>query len=119
MAAAQVSCADGFIAKLPLGLDTVIGEKGQGLSEGQMQRLAIARAVLSGAPILLLDEATSALDVATEERLLKNLKQMTDRTCIIISHKKAAFSVCDREIRIEDTEIITTERSQHHVCHSA
>ena len=119
MAAAQISCATEFIAKLPLGLDTVIGEKGQGLSEGQMQRLAIARAVLCGAPILLLDEATSALDEATEEKLLKNLKQMTDKTCIIISHKKAAFSVCNREIQIENTAIITTERSHHHVCHSA
>lgn len=119
MEAAQISCAAEFIAKLPLGLDTVIGEKGQGLSEGQMQRLAIARAVLSGAPIVLLDEATSALDEATEEKLLKNLKQMTDKTCIIISHKKAAFSVCNREIRIENTTIITTERGHHHVCHSA
>jgi len=119
MTAAQVSCADEFIAKLPLGLDTVIGEKGQGLSEGQMQRLAIARAVLSGAPIVLLDEATSALDEATEETLLKNLKQMTDKTCIIISHKKAAFSVCNREIQIKNATIITTERSYHHVCHSA
>jgi ATP-binding cassette subfamily B protein len=120
MVAAQISCAAEFIAKLPLGLDTVIGEKGQGLSEGQMQRLAIARAVLSGAPILLLDEATSALDEATEEKLLKNLKQMTDKTCIIISHKKAAFSVCNREIQIENNAIITTERgNHHHVSHSA
>lgn len=109
LAAAEVSCAAEFIRALPHGLDTVIGEKGLGLSEGQVQRLAIARAVLCGAPILLLDEATSALDEATEERLLENIKRMTDRTCLIISHKKAAFSRCGKEIRIKDGRLQMTE----------
>ncbi|AOY77993.1 ABC transporter ATP-binding protein [Clostridium formicaceticum] len=119
MAAAQVSCAAEFIMTLPHGLNTVIGEKGQGLSEGQAQRLAIARAVLCGAPILLLDEATSALDEATEESLLNNIKEMTDKTCIIISHKKAALSVCNKEIRIENTAVKTTERRNIIDYHSA
>ena len=100
LAAVQVSCAAEFIAGLPRGLDTVIGEKGLGLSEGQAQRLAIARALLCGAPILLLDEATSALDETTEERLLQNLRALKDKTCLIISHKKAASRVCDREIHL-------------------
>ncbi len=101
MAAAELSCAAGFIETLPVGLDTVIGENGIGLSEGQAQRIAIARAVLSGAPVMLLDEATSALDEATEKQLLENFKTMTDKTLIIISHKKAACLVCGKEIHIE------------------
>ena len=71
MRAAEVNCAAEFIKKLPDRLDTHIGEKGLGLSEGQIQRLAVTRAILSDAPIILLDEATSALDEATEEKLLK------------------------------------------------
>lgn len=84
--ALQIACADGFVREQPMGLDTPLGERGSGLSEGQMQRLSIARAVLSGLPILLLDEATSALDAATEEQLLRNLRSMTDRTVVIITH---------------------------------
>ena len=103
--AIDFSCAD-FIRELPLGLDTVIGEKGLGLSEGQIQRVAIARAVLSGAPIILLDEATSALDEETELRLLQNIKKLTDKTCILISHKKAANEMCNKEVRIADGKIL-------------
>lgn len=66
-----------------------------------MQRLSIARALLSGQPILLLDESTSALDAATEEQLLKNLRGMIDRTVLIITHRKAALSFCDKQIRFE------------------
>lgn len=84
-----------FICTLDKGLDTEIGEKGLGLSEGQAQRISIARAILYGAPVLLLDECTSALDSATESALLKAIREMTDKTCIIISHKKAAFEMCD------------------------
>jgi ATP-binding cassette subfamily B protein len=119
MAAADISCAAEFIRALPCGLDTVIGEKGLGLSQGQAQRLAIARAVLCDAPILLLDEATSALDEATEKRLLDNIKQMTNKTCIIISHKKAAFDLCSKEIRIENGRLKTVERSEHLGYHTA
>ncbi len=87
-----------YISTLEDGLDTVLGEKGLGLSEGQIQRISIARALLYDAPVLLLDESTSALDEQTEIALLKTIKNMTDKTCIIISHKKAAFDFCDKVI---------------------
>lgn len=104
--ALRISCADAFVDELPDGLDTVLGEQGSGLSEGQMQRLAVARAVLSGRPILLLDEATSALDAATEEELLKNLRAMTDRTVLIITHREAALAICDKQIHFENPDLI-------------
>ncbi len=97
----EIACADTFVRELPNGLDTVLGERGSGLSEGQMQRLSIARALLSGQPVLLLDECTSALDAATEEQLLKNLRGMIDRTVLIITHRKAALSFCDKQIHFE------------------
>ncbi len=104
--AVEISCCDDFIKDLPDGLQTVIGERGSGLSEGQIQRIAIARAILRGAPIMLLDEATSALDEATEERVLRNIRTVENCTCIIVSHKKAALSVCDVELKIEDKKFI-------------
>lgn len=110
MRAAEIGCAADFINKLPEGLDTYIGEKGLGLSEGQIQRLAVTRAILSDAPIMLLDEATSALDEGTEERLLKNLREMKNKTCIIISHKRAAFDICNKKIYIRDKKIVTEEQ---------
>lgn len=103
--AVEISCAREFIDDLPLGLDTVIGEKGIGLSEGQIQRLAIARSLLSNAPVLLLDEATSALDEKTELRFLKNLKKMNNVTCIIVTHKKAALDICNKQIQIKNGKI--------------
>ncbi len=109
MAAAEISCAAEFIKALPDGLDTHIGEKGAGLSEGQIQRLAVTRAILSGAPIILLDEATSALDEETEAQLLNNIRRMENKTCIIISHKPAAFEICNKHIYIEDKNIRTAE----------
>ncbi len=109
MEAARVSCAAEFIEALPEGLDTQIGEKGAGLSEGQVQRLAVCRAILSDAPIILLDEATSALDEATEENLLSNIKALKNKTCIIISHKRAAFNICNKHIYIENKTIRTEE----------
>ncbi len=105
MRAAEISCADKFINELPDGLDTVLLENGHGLSEGQIQRLAIARAVLSDAPILLLDEATSALDEKTEKQVLSNIRELKNKTCVIISHKAAAFEICDTELRIADKKI--------------
>lgn len=79
-------------------METSLGEQGHGLSEGQIQRLAVARAVYSGHPVLILDEATSALDEQTEKRLLSNLRAMTDRTVLIVTHRSAALQVCDRTI---------------------
>ena len=105
-AAAEVADVADAIRKQPHGLDTVLGERGSGLSEGQLQRLAIARAVLSGAPILLLDECTASLDESTEERVLKNLRTLPGRTCLCISHRPAALEICDRVIRVEDGKII-------------
>ncbi len=105
MKAAKIACAD-FIDELPEGLDTVLGEKGTGLSEGQIQRVAIARAILCNASIIILDEATSALDEKTELKLLENIENLKNKTCILISHKKAAYKVCDKEVRIEDKKII-------------
>lgn len=100
--AAKTACVTDFLHDLPDGLDTVIGEKGFGLSEGQVQRIAIARALLHGAPILLLDESTSALDEETEHRLLSALAALREKTLIIISHKKAAFEICDYQIEISE-----------------
>lgn len=108
LAAAKIACAE-FIDDLPQGLDTMLGEKGMGLSEGQIQRVAIARAILSGAPIIILDEATSALDEATEIQLLKNIEKLQNKTCILISHKKAARTVCNKEVRIENKKIAVKE----------
>lgn len=96
--ALRIACADGFIAELEQGIDTLLGERGLGLSEGQMQRLAIARAIYSDRPVLLLDEATSALDAGTEEAVLWNLRSMTDKTVIIVTHRPAALKLCDRQI---------------------
>lgn len=96
--ALKIACASEFIDELDDGIDTVLGERGKGLSEGQMQRLAIARAIYSDAPVLLLDEATSALDENTEAQLLKNLRELTDKTVVIITHRPAALEICDRKI---------------------
>ncbi len=106
MDAARIACAYDFISELPQGLDTVISERGGGLSEGQVQRVAIARALLTEAPVILLDEATSALDEATEAQLLHNLRELKNKTCIIISHKKAALSICDKTVTIENKKIV-------------
>lgn len=104
MDALRAACADEFIDTLENGLDTLLGERGTGLSEGQTQRIAIARAVFSDRPILLLDESTSALDAVTERRVLENLRSMTDKTVIIITHRPAALEICDRVIGFADDD---------------
>ena len=91
--------------ELPEGLDTTLGERGAGLSEGQMQRIAIARAVFSDRPVMLLDEATSALDEASETRLLDNLRAMTDKTVIIVTHRPTVLEICDRVIEFAEDGI--------------
>ncbi|MBP5261298.1 MAG: ABC transporter ATP-binding protein [Clostridiales bacterium] len=98
MDALKIACADEFISELDNGIDTVLGERGTGLSEGQMQRIAIARAIFSGSPVLLLDEATSALDEATERQLLANLRELTDKTVVIVTHRPAVLDICDRVV---------------------
>ena len=95
----HAACLDELVAEV--GLDAVLGERGVGLSEGQAQRVAVARALLSNAPILLLDESTSALDEETEAILLKNISSMRDKTCIFVTHRKAALGICDYTLHIE------------------
>ena len=99
--ALRISCCDGFVSALPQGADTPIGSEGSALSEGQAQRIAVARAIYSGAPVLLLDEPTSALDGKTEQNLLENLKTL-GKTVIIISHKSAARDVATRELELKN-----------------
>lgn len=103
--ALKISCADEFIKELENGMDTILGERGLGLSEGQMQRIAIARAVFANSPILLLDEATSALDEQTEKKLLENLRSMTDKTVIIVTHRPKALEMCDKIITMAENGI--------------
>ena len=91
-----------FINSLPQGFDTVISERGQGLSEGQIQRIAIARALLFDAPIILLDEATSALDEDTETQLLKNIKSLTDKTILFITHRNTSLNVFDKVLHLSN-----------------
>ena len=104
--ALKIACAEEFVAELEQGTDTLLGERGSGLSEGQMQRLAIARAVFSGSPILLFDESTSALDGATEQKLLQNLHDMTDKTVIIVTHRQSVLTICDRVLEFTDKGVI-------------
>ena len=103
--ALATACADKFVRKLPDGLDTRLGERGAGLSEGQMQRVSVARAVFSGAPILLLDEATSALDATTEAQLLANLRDLSGRTVIVAAHRPAALAACDRVLEFSQAGV--------------
>jgi len=104
--ALQISCADEFVSGLEKGIDTLLGERGTGLSEGQMQRIAIARAIFSESPIMLLDEATSALDERTEKQVLQNLRRMTDKTVVIVTHRPAALDICDRILEFTENGVI-------------
>ena len=105
--ALRIACAEEFVRELPDGLDSVLGERGSGLSEGQMQRISVARAILSGRPILLLDEATSALDAATEKQMMENIRAMTDRTVLMITHREVTMDFCDKRIHFTQPEEIT------------
>jgi ABC-type multidrug transport system fused ATPase/permease subunit len=96
----RASCAE-FVLSLPEGLDTKCGEQGGGLSEGQAQRIAIARAILRGKDILLLDEAASALDEATEKALVQNIKAYyKEKTVIWITHRKSIAALCDAVLEV-------------------
>ena len=103
--ACRIAEADEFVEALDDGYETLLGERGAGLSEGQLQRLAIARAIYSGKPVLLLDEATSALDEQTEAKVLENLRQLKNRTVIIVTHRKAALDICNRIVEMENGRI--------------
>lgn len=99
-AALRQSCAD-FVMELPEGLDTLCSESGGGLSEGQAQRIAVARALLRNRSIMLFDEATSALDPETERQMLHNILAAQDKTVIFITHRPAVVDYCDQTLRIE------------------
>lgn len=99
--ALELACAGEFVRRMPQGLDSPILEGGGGLSQGQVQRLSIARAVLADAPVLLLDEATSALDVATERRVLRNvLAAQGHKTILVTTHRPSVLSICTRVYQI-------------------
>ena len=105
ISAARRAVAYDFISELPNGLDTVINERGSGLSEGQIQRIAIARALLSDSEIILLDESTSAVDEETEAQLVKNLKEIKDKTIIFITHRSSSLKACDHILTVENGKI--------------
>ena len=104
--ALKIACAWDFVAKMPDTINAKAGERGCGFSEGQAQRIAIARAVLRDAPVLLLDEATSALDVTTERRVLRNIvQQKPNKTCIVTTHRPSVLNLCQRVYRVVDTRV--------------
>jgi ABC-type bacteriocin/lantibiotic exporter with double-glycine peptidase domain len=111
--ALKTACAYEFVEKLPKGINHCLGEGGLGFSEGQNQRLAIARAVIRDTPILLLDEATSALDVATERNVLRNLMTAdAHRICVLTTHRPTVLSMCDRVYRISDKKTQVIDESE-------
>lgn len=100
--ALKAACAYDFVNRLPDGINSKVGERGSGFSEGQAQRLSIARALLRKSPILLLDEATSALDVFTERQVLRNIMNMGyARTCIVTTHRPSVLTMCDKVYKID------------------
>lgn len=104
--ALKTACAWEFVSHMPDTIHSKVAERGRGLSEGQAQRLSIARAVLRDAPILLLDEATSALDVATERKVLRNImKEHPTKTCIVTTHRPSVLNLCSRVYRVTDGKV--------------
>lgn len=108
--ALESAAAYDFIKEFPDGIDTLIGEKGVGISEGQAQRIAIARALVRRAPFLILDEATSSLDESTELRVLEGIRKWNPSpTCLLITHRRSVLQYCDREIQIVDKKMAAIE----------
>ena len=111
--ALKASSAYNFVKKLPDGIETKIGERGHGLSEGQAQRIALARALVRKAPFLVLDEATSSLDEKTELAVLENIRKLQPvPTCILITHRRSVLNYCHREIKIENNQIVQKYQKQ-------
>lgn len=109
--ALKTTCAWDFVSRHPDTINAPIGERGRGLSEGQAQRIALARAVLRDAPVLLLDEATSALDVTTERQVLRNIiRRHPNKTCIVTTHRPSVLNMCQRVYRVMETRV--TELSE-------
>jgi ABC-type multidrug transport system fused ATPase/permease subunit len=113
IAVLKLACAWEFVEKLPDGINSEMKERGGGFSEGQAQRLSIARALLRKSPILLLDEATSALDVATERRVLRNIMQDDyPRTCIVTTHRPTVLNLCNRVYAIRNKQCVVLSEDE-------
>lgn len=113
--ALETACAWEFVQKMPDGIHSLLGTRGRGVSEGQAQRISIARAVLRDAPILLLDEATSALDVATERQVLRNIMHRhPNKTCIVTTHRPSVLNLCQRIYRVIDTKVTQLDEQASH-----
>lgn len=111
--ALKIACAWEFVEKLPDTINSSLGERGRGLSEGQAQRIAIARAVLRNSPILLFDEATSALDVTTERTVLRNIiQQHPNKTCIVTTHRPSVLNLCQRVYRVMETKVTELDEEE-------
>ena len=111
--ALRIACAWDFVSKLPETINSRLGERGRGVSEGQAQRIAIARAVLRDAPILLLDEATSALDVTTERQVLRNIiRQRPNKTCVVTTHRPTVLSLCQRVYRVMEKQVTELDEEE-------
>lgn len=107
----KAACAWDFVQSLPKGLDTHLGESNTGISEGQAQRLCIARALLRTAPVLLLDEATSALDMETERSIFENIRKLENKTCVVITHRLSVLPLCDTVYRLEKGKLYKHQRN--------
>lgn len=111
--ALKLACAWEFVSQLPQGMHSPVGERGRGLSEGQAQRIAIARAILKDAPVLLLDEATSALDVATERQVLRNIiRSRLNKTCIVTTHRPSVLGLCQRVYRVSEGRVLELDKEE-------
>ena len=108
----DLACAGSFVRKCSDGIDTVLSEKAGGISEGQAQRIAIARAILRDRPVMILDEATSALDEATERKIFERLSGVKDKTCFVITHRKSMLEYCDKIIEIDNDGKVTLKNRE-------
>ncbi len=109
----KASGAYDFVRNLPDGLDTELAEHATGISEGQAQRLSIARALLKRLPLLILDEATSALDEQTEAKVLDGISKYTDRTCMFITHRRSMLRYCDKVLELSEDGYVTMRTLDH------
>ena len=103
--AASLACIDSFISSLPLGYNTVVGERGTRLSGGQIQRIGIARALYRSSQILILDEATSALDIMTEDRVMTSIRSLSPSKTLIVVVRLSTLIFCDRIFEIKNHEV--------------
>lgn len=111
--ALKMACAWDFIKDMPDTFNSKVGERGRGFSEGQAQRIAIARAILRDSPVLLLDEATSALDVSTERKVLRNIvRQHPNKVCIVTTHRPSVLNLCQRVYRVMETQVVELDEKE-------